>query len=206
MAAQPFGILWSETLAAGCETLGVEVRWVLAVFALESGFKVDAKSGANARGLWQKMPLVIKDQRTGKVLNTIPYAQTDPVKQLEDYFTWCKARMKEFSITQFPTRESLYCLNFAPARLMPKPGKVIGPGRVIYSADKDLHPDEYFPKAVEQNIHLIPLDPKTGLYVRNWIEMRDFGPKLDLYVGKCREKYELEASLAEAIQGSRVCQ
>lgn len=190
MSAKPFGPLWSEALVFGAEEIAVPFPWVLAVFALESGFNPAAENkSSGARGLWQKMPLKTPDGKR------IPYAVIDPVTQMQDAFRFWGNMQKTFNTGKLATRESFYCLNLAPARLA---NGASSASRVLYSSKHDLHPAEYWLAGYKQNEHL-DADHK------GWITIGDLAPKLDQYVRKCQEKYDLESCLAQAIQDVRAC-
>ncbi len=166
-----FGRGWSLAFVAECATLGVPVEWPLAVFALESGFNPLARNASGARGLFQKMPA-----------NGVEYAVTDPIQQMRDAFAFWRAMCGSFHVGEITSREALYCLNLAPARL--KGGR--------YDTETALY--EAPSKAYRQNAAPFGLDPNDPVGV---IRMRHLAVGLDRYVAKCRPRYDAELDAAE---------
>lgn len=166
-----FGVDWTDALCEGSERLGVHVAWVLAVLALESGFDPCARNRSGARGLWQRMPVA-----------GMPYAETDPVRQLRDAFAFWRAMVVAFDVGRLSSREALYCLNLAPARLR---GGCYDDDTALYAAPS---------RAYEQNAAAFGLDPRD---TRGVIRMRHLAHGLDAAIARCRGRYdaELEATL-----------
>lgn len=164
-----FGDEWTRVLVIGANQLGVPPEWILAVIALESGFNPLAKSIANARGLWQKMP-----SKDGK-----PYAETDPTKQLQDAFAFWVEMKRVFVVPAFTSREAFYCLNLAPARLM---GGTYTDETVLYSKAK----------------HKAAYEANRGLDVtkRGDIRIKDLRVGLDASVRRCQGRYDDELAAA----------
>lgn len=166
-----FGPAWSRALCEGCATLIVPPEWPLAVFALESGFNPLARSAAGARGLWQKMP-----SKSG-----VEYPTTDPVEQVKDAFKFWRLMLFQFRVPSITSREALYCLNFAPARLQ---GGAYDASTVLYAAPS---------AAYRMNAAPFGLDPQAATGA---IRMRDLAHGLDTAVRRCRARYDAELAAA----------
>lgn len=179
-----FGPAWTGALLLGCESLGVAPAWTLAKIALESDFNPFARNASGARGLGQRMPA-----------NGVEYAVTDPVRQLNDAFTFWRAMRATLKVGEFRSREALYCLNLAPARLL---GGQYDDETILYSANAD---DErlnqfhgrfertYWPIAYQQNAAAFGLDPHDTL---GRLRMRDLARGLDAAVARNRSRYDAE--------------
>jgi len=166
-----FGPSWSRALCEGCATMSVPPEWVLAVFALESGFNPLARSAAGARGLWQRMP-----SKSG-----VEYPTTDPVEQLRDAFKFWRLMTFQFRVPAITSRAALYCLNFAPARLQ---GGAYDDATELYAAPS---------AAYRMNAAPFGLDPKDPNGV---LRMKHLAHGLDTAVRRCRARYDAELEAA----------
>jgi hypothetical protein len=166
----PFGAEWTDALVDGAASLGVHVEWILATIALESGFNPRARSQAGAFGLCQRMP------RDG-----VPYAQTDPVRQLRDGIGFWRDMIDTMRTGVILSREAFYCLNLAPARL--RHGDY-DDDTVIYAAPGD---------AYRMNAAPFGCDPRAP---QGRILMRDLAHGLDRAIVNCRGRYDAELALA----------
>ena len=173
-----FGAAWTRRLVQSSAALAVPCEWVLAVLALESGFNPSARNASGARGLWQRMP------RDG-----VPYAETDPTRQLADAFAFWRQMLAAFRVGAPTSREAFYTLNLAPARL--KNGSYDGE-TVLYEAPG---------AAYRANAAPFGLDPgaRTGA-----IHIRHLAHGLDGAVHRCRARYdaELGAALTDIADGA----
>ena len=165
-----FGPPWTRLLIDGAASLHVPCEWVLAVLALESGFNPLARNASGARGLWQRMP------RDG-----VPYAETDPTRQLADAFAFWRQMLAAFRVGAPTSREAFYCLNLAPARL--KDGRY-NDDTVLYAAPG---------AAYRANAAPFGLDPEDPV---GRLRMRDLASGLDAAVRRCRARYDAELGAA----------
>lgn len=170
-----FGDAWSLALCIGCASLNVPPEWVLAVLALESGFDPLARNSSGARGLWQRMPI------DGK-----PYDVADPVKQIEDAFGFWRAMVRGFR-APLRSREAVYCLNLAPARL--RDGQY-DDETVLYGAPS---------MAYKQNAKAFGLDPEDPV---GRIRMRNLAHGIDAAIARHRARYDAELAAAYAVNAS----
>lgn len=202
-----FGREWSRALCEGCATLDVPPEWVLAVFALESGFNPFARNASGARGLWQRMPdRVFANGRPlvlpvgaatppGNILRPHKgasgvvvglsvwrlYAPVEPLKQLTDYFAWTRTRLSTVHAGKLRSRAALYCCNLAPERL--RDGRYTDE-TPLYSAPSQ----EYQQNAA--HFGLKASDPKGVLRLRHL----EYG--LDAGVARHRDRYNAELAAA----------
>lgn len=89
--------------------------------------------GSGARGIWQKMPAVLRprDAKAGVPALIRLYGTRDLTKQCEEAFTFWRAMVARFT-DGVPLRHvgEFYCLNFLPARLKaPRRQVILADGR-----------------------------------------------------------------------------
>lgn len=207
-SVKAFGPGFSRELATGAASIGAEIEWVCAVLALESGFDPKAANASGARGLWQRMPDQVRIKGEPLILppgSACPpgcilrelrekgglrgykvwrlYAVSDPRQQLIDYFAFTRGMLDAFKARPIRSREALYCVNLAPARL--------GGGR--YDPDTLLYP--VGSSAYRQNARAFGLDPEA---TAGGLRMKHLAVGLDAAVERCRARYDVEVAAAYA--------
>lgn len=201
-----FGEAWSRALVLECDELCVEHEWALAVFALESDFNPHARSQADARGLWQRMPRPIgadpnhpppgsyvRTDKMGRQTVWMPYLVTDPIAQLQDGFAfWTEANVRYNGDMGLATREAFYCLNFAPARLS---GGHYSDDTPIYSC-RQSDGVAFWVAGYKANAKSFGLDPDD---TNGRILMRDLAIGLDAAVLRNRARYDAELSVIASL-------
>lgn len=220
-----FGPAFSRALVEGCALLGVPPEWTLAKIALESGFNPNASNGSGARGLWQKMPeqvwgngkpltvpvgsspppgCILRAVKgvSGKILHMTVwrlYSCPAPEVQIRDAFRSWRSSQVNTQIGPFKTREALYCLNLAPARLA---GGEYDDETIIYSADPADAPLNrlggrftltFWPTAYRENAAPFGLNPSDS---KGKIRMHQLAYGLDKYVAINRARYDAELAAA----------
>ncbi len=192
-----FGPEFTKALLVGCSDLKVPPEWVLAVLALESGFKLTAANPSGARGLWQKMPdMVSQTWPQGKALppghfqkaNGSVWRYYDVSKpahvQLEDAFRFWRNMQRTFSMGAWPSRAAFYCTNLYPATLR---GGKYNDDTVLFAKGT---------KAYEQNAGL-------DYRKRGFVCIDDLDRSLERAVKNCQARYnaELGAAMVANISG-----
>lgn len=194
-----FGPQFSACLVRGCATLSrpgfpVGPRWILDVFALESGF--DHKLVKNGYG--------------GLFMKKLPYSCPAPHIQMADAIRFWSSQIKDV----VRSREDLYLANLAPARLS-NPERNLD--TIVYSANPEDVPlnatkggaSTYWIQAYHQNSGPFGLDPGVlvkdasgrvvGLKVSRGdarLRVRDLAKGLDKYAGHFRSRIDRELEAA----------
>jgi hypothetical protein len=111
-------------------------------------------------------------------VNEVPYdTSRSPERQLDDAFHFWRTMQLTFRVPCFLSRESLYCLNLAPARLR---NGDYDDETVLYAAPGAAY------RANALAFGLDPSDPAGALRMRHLA----FG--LDAAVRRCRARYDAE--------------
>jgi hypothetical protein len=85
-------------------------RWILSVFAYESGLQPSRTNHLGYSGLWQK-----SRNADGSLYIAGP-GKLNPATQVRDYGLFTLAQLRTFGVASLPSLAHLYCLNLAPAR------------------------------------------------------------------------------------------
>lgn len=113
---QTLGPSFSREVLLASADLTVPVEWILAVVALESGFRTRARNPSGACGLTQLMPQNLP--AAGYSRGTDAF-QTEPADvQMRAGARFWRVMTDAFKVPAFTSRAAFYCLNLAPARLM----------------------------------------------------------------------------------------
>lgn len=221
-----FGTAFSRALVDGGVALSalgspVPPEWILAVIALESGFRPDRlqgdarlvpasghddkrpevagtgglrlSHGTGARGLLQHMPRRVKRAGLPDLLHLAP--RKPPHVQVADGVAFWVGQARAFDVRGgFTSREALYCANLAPARLQ---GGRYDAETTLYSrAEADRGKPCYWPAGYVQNARPFGLDPHD---VEGQLRMRHLAAGLDAAVKACHARYDAEVTAAYAV-------